>query len=421
MGDRSVFRGASDSYSDKTLTSGMRELGTASPTEFPKQWLLRMLWAELFRYCTHDEGYVDTEGEPFKCVAELLSELGNTEDWVSEKLQTVLARCREIATVRRLPTSQTVRSLGLNGHSFEVFESAVAVTAPPMRIGSTNARSIPFIENSLGNPERCGYVVNAFATKIDKLKTELGVSHLGFIAKEMGPVGTVPMMSALVVASGLPACIYRENYWVERTSLAGWRPSSASRVLMVYDVMVTGAGIGSAADVIKNVTGADVVAALILNARGKPREELISNEGQRIAVDTFVWNEDSQVDALLEDLSGRGEAPTTSEPREQPREEAEMAGQEGVPNQTPIPPGDYTARTLPTLSQEADAILGRVRARSKAFERRRKSTLIERAAEVTRLADVPVSAVRLTDRPQAAQTYFPGRPKPTPSGTKKET
>ena len=340
------------------LVQETRELTRVTGPEFARTWLLRALRAELHRYSMEDD-HIDIYGATYKSAEAALTVLDDSDDWIHPKLNAFLGGCREVATMDELPVKQVTRTVGTSGHTFDLMEQQAQGTVP-FAVSNTTARRVPIIEANIGSPQYCRGVLSAFVHKIDILKAEEGVSHLGFIEKEMGPVGAISMVSSLVSATNLPACIYRETHWGERAAIAGHRPDEHARIAIIYDLIVTGAGICNAADIIKKTTAANTKAAVVLCGYGARRTRLTTENGQSIRIEALAWNEEHPSADASRDS---GEARNLSEAREGSREEVNVSKENR--DGPSIPPGFYTAETLPPISNAALVIVERVRAAAK--------------------------------------------------------
>lgn len=360
-----------------------RQLNEVRDEEFGRQWLLRALYAEITRYSMEDD-YIDTESAAFQTVTRAFTDLIVGDDWMHPKVERLLVACRAVAGMPELERDLVERHVRQNGSSFDLLE-CVARSTPPIRVSNREARVVPIIEDNLGSPKHCSGVVDAFAARVAKLVREAGVTHLAFIEKEFGPVGAISMMSSIVALTGLPACIYRETHWAQRAALAASRPGARDRIAILYDLIVTGAGIRHAADAIRELTGAVTVGAVLLCGYGERRSTVKSEAGQEIAIEALTWNDSAPVATPSRRAS---EARNGSEPRTAQREELSMKAPKDDRPSVRIPPGFYTPETLPPLSSGAKRILERVRLRAD----RAKGQKTQQTS-----ADAHIVGLRLTD------------------------
>jgi hypothetical protein len=209
-------------------------------------------------------------------------------------------------------------------------------------VSNAYAETVAIIERTLSDPTVGPQLVGAFAERLEILRRELKVDHLAFIEKEAGPVGAITMLTSLVDATKLPACVYREKHWFERGAIGGKPPKTGSRVAIVYDLIVTGSALVRAAKRIRELTGATTVATVVLCGYGARRHELVAQDDAPIRIEALDWQED----AVHREPSRVGsEAPP-------------------LPPSDAIPPGYYTRETLPPASPGAQEIINRVRARA---------------------------------------------------------
>lgn len=180
----------------------------------------------------------------------------------------------------------------------------------------------------------------------------------------MGPVGAISMLSSLVAETGLPACIYRETRWAKGVAITADKPLSGDRILMVYDLIVTGAGIGAAADIVHEISGATTHAAVVLCGYGPHRESIRTDRGQDIRVEALTWETDVR-GPILEGLSPdqHGAETDGSQPCEETGENHMKKKHAG------IPPGDYNRQNLPPISEAANEIVTAIRSASQQAEK----------------------------------------------------
>ncbi len=77
----------------------------------------------------------------------------------------------------------------------------------PLYIGDRTADTLPITEMSAGNLEYAIELADAFSHEIGKMIEDEQVSHLVFIEKDTGYVGTLPLMTSLVERTRLNACM----------------------------------------------------------------------------------------------------------------------------------------------------------------------------------------------------------------------
>lgn len=134
------------------------------------------------------------------------------------------------------------------------------------QVSSQQKPFVAVLEDSLGDPLLAEGVTREFASHLNELKKSLNFSWLCFVEKEAGPVGAVCMTSALVTATGLPACVYRAGYWAQRAKVVGRQPARGTRIALVYDLIVSGKGIREVAHELRRTLGVSVVGAVVLYA-----------------------------------------------------------------------------------------------------------------------------------------------------------
>lgn len=95
--------------------------------------------------------------------------------------------------------------------------------------------------------------------------------------------------------------IYREGSWLPRAQLAGSIPSSEAKILIVYDLVVTGTGIRDTIYELKRLHGLTVAAALVLFSYGDAKET-IAFEDSDIPIRTLFRQE--TIDSLFSESKG---------------------------------------------------------------------------------------------------------------------
>jgi len=129
---------------------------------------------------------------------------------------------------------------------------------------------VPILEDSLLDPELGQSVVDAFAAQVRELADDADIHCLGFIEKTMGPVGAILLAPILTQAVGLPGFVFREGYWTPRNQLAGpFTPNKNQRVLLIYDLMVSGGGLRHAAQILDQNFGVQTSGAVVLMSYDK--------------------------------------------------------------------------------------------------------------------------------------------------------
>ncbi len=340
----------------KAIDDGSRNLRSTQQQEFSRQWMLHALLVEFYRYSFEDD-YVDTESPAVRKAKQAYAALLENRDWLHPHLTEFLTACSEVARMPELPSKSAIWNLETEGLHVPVITSE-ASSSKGMVVSDRTTDTVPIFENTLSDPKANQQLVRAFSSKIDRLKEVSGTNHLVFVEKEVGPVGALPMMSSLVIQTGLPASIYRSTHWAERAAIAGQRPNETDRITIIYDLVVSGTGICTAADDVKALTGATTVAAIALCGYGAPKNELRSRADQTIALDALGWRDQSETDFLDEPLSrGQSEDRTHSDLREQPREEKVMPDPQ---KKDRLSPGYYTPATMPPLSPGAKKMLEEV-------------------------------------------------------------
>lgn len=336
-----------------SLVQDNHRLLNASDSEFAHLWLHKILHAELCRY-SMENAYINLESKDYLKARRALAELEASRDWINPLLREFLVACRQTAKAPQLAIGQEVRQVKANGTTVPV-RGRKALGTSLFWVSRNKANYLPLVEENASNPEYSRGLLKAYASRINELKETAGVTHLCFIEKEMGPIGTLSMLSSLVIETNLPACIYRETHWAPTLALVGDKLSKKDRIAIVYDLLVTGAGIGGAADFLKDRTGADTVAAVILCGYGQKRATFKSKRlKQTIVIDALDWKEDIQDGPRFDFPARDGDEARTvlSEPRQPQRQEVDVRKRKEL-----ISAGYYTRETLPPASDRVRKML----------------------------------------------------------------
>ena len=242
----------------RELAESKRALGKATGCDYAVRWFARNNCVELTKH-TMEDRYVDLESSEVKDAMGAMAELRDTQDWVHPKLIRVLTALKGLSTLaqQRFNFSRK-QSAGLS------IVERIADGKGLFQISSRSSRVVPVMEDSLGDPVSCATLIEGFAARVAELKMTLGITHLLFIEKEIGPVGALPMMAALVAATKLPAVVFRESFDQLQRSMD--HPGPQSRIAIVYDMVVSGDGIKIVADRVQEEVGASTVAAVVLRA-----------------------------------------------------------------------------------------------------------------------------------------------------------
>ena len=343
-----------------TLVEDTRKLQDTAPDSFAKDWLLRSLKIDLHRYSMED-AFVDTKSETFKAAVAALEQLSLRSDWITPLLEEYLLALHGTAQLPQLPYKRSKAVLTSPGRIVHVVERQ-SITEGHFWISSTTASNVLILEESLGSPKECQSVHQAFSDKLVALKASHGVNRLCFIEKEMGPVGAISMLSSLVISTGLPACIFRETHWTRDMSIAADRPVPGDRIAIVYDLVVTGAGIKCVADAIAEQCGAHTVGAVVLCGYGPKRSRLETTLNPDIQLEALEWRTNVHGPAF-EYSSSRDLGETSTDT---PMSRQQSGGLEQMDRKSEgaggnyIPPGSYTRQTLPPISAAARQIVDAV-------------------------------------------------------------
>jgi len=265
-----------------------RLLKDLPPSEFAKAWLLHSLAEELLKYSIEDD-LVDLTGIRGLAAPQLAS-LIKRDDWLTDSLQESVNICRTLAIEQPLSARPVVVTTSESGHATHVKGRLSAKGQPKIQVSTKSFDFVPLLEDSVADPRFVNDVVSAFLRNIRELVRTESVTSLCFIEKEVGPVGAISMLSNLVADLGLPASIYRASHWNSRSQVAAYQPKPTDRILLVYDLLVTGDGIAQAAKDLRSRYGVEPVAVVVLFGFGHRRTELRVGDNT-IKVSALGWHE----------------------------------------------------------------------------------------------------------------------------------
>jgi hypothetical protein len=269
------------------LCSSRERLNFGDDPDFPHHWLVRTLLVELEKINFEDDR-TDRTSQEYREARALLTALRENPDWLHPKLAKFLCSYRETAHAPEIKTRRELKKIAPNGHAGATiaFRAPTAGTAV-LQVSGLLADLVPVMEDTLADPDLCKALESALIERLKSLIEKCAITHLCFIEKEVGPIGALLMFSAAVSATGLPACVFRETNWARRSAIAGRSPGKSDRVAFVYDLIVSGVGIASAARSLFELTGAQTVAALVLFRYGVDNE-IQGSDGRTIHVESLA-------------------------------------------------------------------------------------------------------------------------------------
>jgi hypothetical protein len=382
-----------------TLADMTAVLGRGEPAAFPSAWLRRACAAEFARL-TIEDAYADPSSEPYERAHEALNALPQSEDWLPPQLSHFLTAVHALGVAPSPMREEVETALTVDGRRLCLLEWRPQ-TEVPMTVSNAYALAVKVIERSLAEPKYCQNLISAFSRGIDKVRKATGATGLLFIEKEAGPLGAVTMLSSLVQETGMPATVYRESRWAG--PLAGRTPDRGDRLIVVYDLIVTGAGILRAAEAVENAVGASCVGAVVLSGHGPQRNSITTATGQVISIEALGWD----TRTVSPDAPAFDDA---NEPADQFRgssaslKETEMKTERAGA----IGPGSYTRDTLPEISEGAKRILARLKARPRAAEQESSAEVVRRRQPDVIIGVRPAERLAPSARDAVAEHLGPG-------------
>lgn len=254
-------------------------------------WLRRQIFTDFLRHSIEDNP-VDTSGKEFQLALAALEELraapARAFGLGGKPARALDALIHSIQAPRPDPEYQELiikPGLRIKGRVPSKGQQSLPVSC-------MSAKFVPVLDENLADPSIAPALVTEYEKRIERLCGKHKITALCFIQKDIGPVGALAMLSTLVAMTGLPACIYRLTHWSERAAITGYRPSESDKLLVVYDLVVTGSGITQPAVDLLRLTGARVAAAVVAFGYDKKRTVLTFSEEQEIELDTIGWYSD---------------------------------------------------------------------------------------------------------------------------------
>ena len=255
-------------------------------------WLRRNLYGEFLRHSIEDNS-VDTNSREFTTALYALDALTNaTSDSfrLPEKSARAVNACLRLVGSRQRGTVNH-KSLYVKADGITIKVRSSSTGGPLLNVSSIKTTLVPILDDNLTDPELSAPIVAAYLRRIERLRKRHDVTALCFIEKDVGPVGALAMLSELVRATGLPASVYRQTHWSEQALITGYIPKNNERLLIVYDLVVTGSGIVQPAIAIEALTGAQCVGAVVVFGYGDRRTQLEAN-GKKIDLEVVAWYSD---------------------------------------------------------------------------------------------------------------------------------
>jgi orotate phosphoribosyltransferase len=273
------------------VSSGLEH---ASEHDFVRAWLARALTTDFLRYSIEDD-YVDIDEGLVRTVQRALGTIAASQRHGWDEISKALGVLRQLAKVKpEVADVVEVRTM-FEGRACRFVASLARANAPGIPVSNERQFLVPILEQSVTHPDYSQSVLRAFASALERYRTTLDVDCLCFIEKTAGPVGALTLASGLVVELGLPACIYRDDYWLGRAKVSGFQPSAKHRVAIVYDLVVSGDGVKHVASALSKSHNVNVVAAVVLSGF-ESRESVKLDDGREISLRAILWQDELQTE-----------------------------------------------------------------------------------------------------------------------------
>lgn len=263
----------------------MDSLSTLRGRDLAKAWIIHKLEQDFLK-CTIEDKRIDDK--PYRAeAARLIRDLLRRDDWLTEPLVDVINVWSKVAQTEPIPADAV--AVTLNG-SFEA--KAWLARVGDIALSDTGRPLVPVFEQSISDPVFSSTVVRKFIERVVELRDQLQIDALCFIEKEAGPIGLITAVSSLVVGSGLPATIYREGLWSRHAQFSCYQPQRLDRILITYDLNVTGNGLKNVARRLQERFGCQVVGAVVLLGYNKDRQ-VIEFDSHHLNVSAFGWYDET--------------------------------------------------------------------------------------------------------------------------------
>jgi orotate phosphoribosyltransferase len=277
------------------------DLENGSIEEFGHAWILHAIATDLLRYSIEDD-YIQIDPSLLHETAGALRTLAVNRAINWSQLTHALTLLRQVAATPAIQAQMVEVRPNPDNDSCSFLALLAPSEKPGIPVSSQARPLVPILEHSLSRPKYARCLVDAFSHRLRNLRKQTGFSALCFVEKTAGPVGALALHAALVDSLGIPACIYRDNYWVGRARLTGMHPAPNERVAIVYDLCVTGDGIKHVAAGL-NRLGIHTVGAAVL--AGFERRDAVRVDQQDVAVEALLWLDSIDHDIRTAQATGK--------------------------------------------------------------------------------------------------------------------
>lgn len=285
---------------EKDVASGFFDLVQLSTDELPSareaqlayHWLLQKIATEVLRYSIEDDRvncrFLAGLSDPMTHLFGSLDQKSPTD--VFESIGRILESLRELPKVGAHLKDVNIPALrgGLMPIKAWISDSDKEL----IPVSSKLYPFMPNLDDSVSDPNLRRTIVNRFVDELKDLQTQYDATCLGFIQKTVGPIGALALASDLAHEVGLPWFAFREGYWLPDTQIAGsYKPGPDDKVIIVYDLYVTGGGIRHAVTSIASQLRAKTVGAVIFFTYG-PQPQTIEVGGEEITIRSLAQYRD---------------------------------------------------------------------------------------------------------------------------------
>jgi len=161
---------------------------------------------------------------------------------------------------------------------YEVLEKAGAITQSEYTLASGwPSRYFFDIDRLLSKPEFVDTVSKYYSKEIEKARRETRIDKLAFIEKDVGTIGALPLMSSIVLKTGIDAFAIRlwKDVLIGRVKgSVGTEPAPGENIGLIGDVATTSKSLRDAAQIIRDY-GAETPCAFVLFDREQGAKQIL--------------------------------------------------------------------------------------------------------------------------------------------------
>jgi orotate phosphoribosyltransferase len=199
-----------------------------------------------------------------------------------EKLRELESKAKKIKLGVPTKITNWAAILPENKPLYQVFENCGVVYQSEHALAAGTESNYFFdVDRLLSTPQAVSTATKYYVEKIAEIESHgERIDKLAFIDKDIGTVGSLPLMASIVMCArngaGIDAVIvrFRKEIPIGDIKCAyGYEPKKGENVVIVSDVLTSGGGIEKALDII-SAHGASVRHAIVLYDRGQTGEKL---------------------------------------------------------------------------------------------------------------------------------------------------